>query len=92
MVLQHLGKLDESKWDTQVAYTTDNWHVSAFTSIARNWTSQSYNATTLGKQAARDSVGYALRAYWIPDETGTVIPEISAGYDTTQYDGITSGH
>ena len=76
------------KWDSQIAYTADRWHVSAFTSIARNWTSQSYNATTLGKQAARDSVGYALRGYWIPEETGTVIPEISAGYDTKSFGGV----
>ena len=41
----------------------------------------------MGKQAARDSVGYALRAYWIPDETGTIIPEISAGYDISVVEG-----
>ena len=29
----HLGKLDESKWDTQIAYTTDKWHVSALSLI-----------------------------------------------------------
>ena len=77
------------KWDTQVAYTADKWHVSGFLSKARNWTSHSYNATEMGKEEARDSVGYALRAYWMPDEYGTNIPEVSLGYDTRNYSGRT---
>ena len=71
------------KWDTQVAYTTDRWHISATLSDAQNWTSQSYNATTLGKAIGTggDSTGYAFRGYWMPEETGTSVPEISVGYD-----------
>ena len=76
------------KWDTQVAYTTDKWHVSGTLSNARNWTSHSYNATTMGAQAGRDSVGVALRSYWMPDESGTIVPEISFGYDTKSYGGV----
>ena len=76
------------KWDTQLAYTTDRWHISGTLSNARNWTSHSYNATTMGAQAARDSIGTALRAYWIPEESGTIVPEISFGYDTKSYGGV----
>ena len=79
---------NQVKWDTQVAYTTDNWHVSGTLSNARNWTSHSYNATTMGAQSARDSIGTALRGYWIPDETGTIVPEVSLGYDTKSYGGV----
>ncbi len=79
---------NQVKWDTQVAYTTDNWHVSGTLSNARNWTSHSYNATTKGAQSARDSIGTALRGYWMPDETGTIIPEVSLGYDTKSYGGV----
>ena len=79
-----------SKWDTQVAYTTDRWHVSATLSDAQNWTSQAYNATTLGKQAAEDSTGYALRAYWMPEESGSAIPEITVGYDAKSFEGVTT--
>ena len=79
---------NQVKWDTQVAYTTDNWHVSGTLSNARNWSSHSYNATTMGAQQARDSIGTALRGYWIPDETGTIIPEVSLGYDTKSYGGV----
>ena len=79
---------NQVKWDTQVAYTTDNWHVSGTLSNARNWTSHSYNATTMGAQSARDSIGTALRGYWMPDETGTMVPEVSLGYDTKSYGGV----
>ena len=79
---------NQVKWDTQVAYTTDNWHVSGTLSNARNWSSHSYNATTMGAQRARDSIGTALRGYWIPDETGTIVPEVSLGYDTKSYGGV----
>ena len=58
-------------------------------SKARNWTSHSYNATELGAQSARDSLGYALRAYWMPEEYGTNIPEVSLGFDTKHYSGRT---
>ena len=86
----HLGKLDESKWDTQVAYTTDNWHVSATLSNQQQWNGQAYNATKLADAisdgAGEDATGYALRAYWKPDETGTATPEISVGYDIRSAD------
>ncbi len=85
------GTTDQNKWDTQIAYTTDRWHISATLSDAQNWSSQSYNATS--KAAAMgtsgDTTGYALRAYWIPEESGTAVPEISVGYDTRSLDNAT---
>ena len=80
-----------SKWDTQVAYTTDRWHVSATLSDAQNWTSQQYNATAFGEDTASDSTGYALRAYWRPEASGTAVPEISVGYDTKSFEGGSTG-
>ena len=85
------GTTDQNKWDTQIAYTTDRWHISATLSDAQNWSSQSYNATS--KAAAMgtsgDTTGYALRAYWTPEESGTAVPEISVGYDTRSLDNAT---
>ena len=92
-----LGNSSIRKWDTQVAYTTDNWHISATLSDAQNWTSQSYNATKLGDIIGEgtgddgDSTGYAFRAYWMPEESGTAVPEISVGYDTKSADTPNSG-
>ena len=79
------------KWDTQVAYTKDRWHVSGTYSKARNWTSHSYNATTLAAEGAPHSAGIALRAYWMPEEYGTQIPDVSIGYDTKDYGGMATG-
>ena len=84
-----LGKNDQNKWDTQIAYTTDNWHISATLSDAQGWTSHSYNATAKGYAMSGDgddTTGYALRAYWRPDNAGTSTPEVSVGYDTKSLD------
>ena len=86
-----LGKNDKNKWDTQVAYTSDRWHVSATLSKAQNWSSQQYNATALGEDTAPDHTGIAYRAYWRPEESGTAVPEVSVGYDTLSTDGLATG-
>ncbi len=86
-----MGVNSVSKWDTQVAYTTDKWHLSATLSNAQNWTSQQYNATAFGEDTASDSTGYALRAYWMPEESGTAVPEITVGYDTKSFEDGASG-
>ena len=36
-------------------------------------------------------MGYAARAYWMPEETGTAVPEISVGYDTKVWDDAAAG-
>ena len=89
-----LGKNSIRKWDTQVAYTTDRYHVSATLSDGQNWTSQSYNATELAAAMAGtdgDTTGYALRAYWRPENSGTATPEVSVGYDIKSADTPAEG-
>ncbi len=90
----HLGKTDDNKWDTQVAYTTDRWHVSATLSNQQGWGSQGYNATSkadgLADANGEDATGYAFRAYWKPVESGTATPEISVGYDIRSADDAVS--
>ena len=85
-----LGKTDINKWDTQVAYTTDSWHVSATLSNQQGWTSHGYNATSKAKGIAdgtgEDATGYAFRGYWKPDNSGSATPEISVGYDIRSAD------
>ena len=80
-----------SKWDTQFAFTQPRYHLSLTFSNAQNWTSQLYNATALGENTAEDSMGYAARAYWMPEETGTAVPEISVGYDGKVWDDAAVG-
>ena len=81
-----------SKWDTQIAYTQDRYHLSLTYSDAQLWESQSYNATKLGKTVATDSTGVALRAYWMPEESGTAVPEISVGYDVKNFEDVSGAN
>ena len=88
-----LGEAGKNKWDTQIAYTQPQYHVSVTLSDAQNWTSQSYNATSFGAamKGDGDTTGYAFRAYWRPLETGTVTPEVSVGYDIKSADTPNAG-
>ena len=92
-----LGKASVRKWDTQIAFTKPQYHVSLTLSDAQNWTSQAYNATKAGDVLgdgtadSGDSTGYALRAYWRPLDSGTATPEISVGYDTKKADTPDAG-
>ena len=85
---------DQSKINTQVAYTKDNYHLSATYSIQNGWNSWSYystktladNAGTVGwgSNSTLDTVhadAVALRGWWRPEDAGTAIPSISVGFD-----------
>ena len=89
---------DQNKLNTQVAYTTDNYHLSATYSMQNGWNSWSYYSTKkLAAQAGQvgwgtsstletvESDSVALRGWWRPDETGTAVPSISVGYDTISF-------
>ena len=86
---------DLNKINTQVAYTGDNYHLSATYSRQKGWNSWSYYSTKdlaagVGQKNA-NADGVALRAWWRPDETGTATPSISVGYDTISITGATNG-
>ena len=84
---------DEHKWDTMIAYTQDQYHVSLSLSQQHNdWNSFSYYATDAAVEVEDDSnaTAYAARAYWRPQESGTATPEISVGYDVISLEGQTN--
>ena len=64
---------DQNKINTQVAFTKDNYHLSATYSIQQGWNSWSYystsdlNAGTSATTASAD--GIALRGWWRPDDS-----------------------
>ena len=87
---------DMNKVNLQGAYTGDNYHVSAtFTTQQNGFTSgYPYFSTKAAKQSDTDTDGWALRAWWRPDEEGTAVPSVSVGYDTVSYtttDGFRDG-
>ena len=73
----------KTNWSTQVAYTTDRYHVSALVALKYNDWEDSYYSTIAGKARTDGSTNYGLRAYWRPEDSGTAVPEVSVGYDTS---------
>jgi len=88
---------DQNKINTQVAYTTDNYHLSATYTMQQGWNSWSYYSTADLNASSGDVTttldGVALRGWWRPDETGTATPSISVGYDVVSIEGtnVTDG-
>ncbi len=82
---------NESKtsWASQIGYTKPNYSASVILNMKYNGWTDSYYTTPLGK--ARDnnanSTNIGLRGWWRPDDTGTAVPSISLGYDTSEVDG-----
>ena len=79
----------ESSWATQVGYTKPNYSVSAIVNNKYNgWKDTSYFTSDDGALRPGDghSTNIGYRAWWRPDETGTPVPAISLGYDTTSLD------
>ena len=78
---------EESKhsWATQVGYTKPNYAVSAILNLKYNGWTDEYFSTANGyaRPFRSDSTNIGLRAWLRPDESGTAIPSISIGYDTS---------
>ena len=86
-----LTKDDVSKLNIMGAYTQDNYHVSAtFTSQRNGFGAYDYYATHDLQDQTEDLDGWALRAWWRPDETGTAVPSVSVGYDTISFSDVTA--
>ncbi len=80
-----LTDADVNKLNIMAAYTRDNWHLSGtYTKQHGNFGAFHYYSTDTIDGTA-DTTGYALRAWWRPDETGTAVPSISFGYDTMDF-------
>ena len=82
---------DTSKVNTMVAYTADQYHASVtYSKQSGGWNAWSYYATTdTASSAGENSDAVAFRAWWRPEETGTVVPSISVGYDVINFEGHT---
>ena len=76
-----------------VAYTQDNYHISAtYTSQNNGWDAWHYFSTDSIDGGTTDTDGWALRAWWRPDDVGTIVPSVSAGYDTMTMTGQSAGY
>ena len=75
-----------TSWATQVGYTQPDFSVSAIANIKSNDWTDSYYMSLAGRERTfgdGSSTNIGLRAWWRPEETGTAVPSISLGYDSS---------
>ena len=91
-----LTEEDSNKVNLQAAYTKDNYHLSATYTTqsggALDWDEWHYYSTQNLDQTFDEADGFALRGWWRPDETGTVVPSVSIGYDTMTFSNPGNGY
>ena len=76
---------DTNKMNIQAAYTADNYHLSATYTTQHGKFNAFHYFSTDAIDASTDKTGYALRAWFRPDETGTAVPSVSVGFDTVDF-------
>ena len=86
---------DESKtsWATQFGYTKPQYSVSAIVNFKYNGWTDSYYHTNKGndKLGDGDFTAIGLRGWWRPEDSGTAVPAVSVGFDTTDYSNANKG-
>ena len=84
-----LTNQSRTSWATQAGYTTDQWAVSAILNQKYNGWGDGYyeSAGHTPSTGVTNFSAVGLRSWWRPLETGTAIPSISLGFDTTNHDG-----
>jgi len=84
-----LTNQSRTSWATQAGYTTDQWSISAIANQKYNgWGDDYYHSKNHGPASGGSNYSaVGLRSWWRPLETGTAMPSISLGFDTTNYDG-----
>ena len=74
----------QHSWATQVGYTTDQYSASVILNNKYNGWEDGYFSTQTGAgRVSGDSTNIGFRAWLRPDESGSAIPSISVGYDTS---------
>ena len=77
-----------TSWATQIGLTKDQYAISAIVNQkSAGWTDSYFSTAAGDDRNSDDSTNIGLRAWWRPSETGTAVPEVSFGYDTSTLDG-----
>ena len=78
----------QTSWATQIGLTKDQYAISAIVNQkSAGWTDSYFSTAAGDDRNSDDSTNIGLRAWWRPSETGTAVPEVSFGYDTSTLDG-----
>ena len=84
-----------SSWATQVGYTKSSYAVSAILNNKYNgWLDSSYFTSDDGAARPNDgsSTNIGYRAWWRPEQTGTPVPSITVGFDTSTTNADADDH
>ena len=87
-----LTRETKSSWATQIGYTKPTYSASIMVNKKYQGWTDTYYSTTLGggrgtTAAPLDSTNIGLRGWWRPEDSGSAVPSISLGYDTSSVDG-----
>ncbi|MDC3180268.1 porin [bacterium] len=76
-----------TSWANQVGYTNNQWSASVIVNSKYNsWHDEYYHSTQDAPASDGENfTAVGVRTWWRPLETGTMVPSISLGYDTTGY-------
>ena len=76
-----------TSWATQAGYTTNQWSISAILNNKYNgWGDSYYHSGNHSPASGGDNLAaVGLRSWWRPTDTGTIVPSISLGYDTSSH-------
>ena len=79
----------DTSWATQIGITKPTYSASVIVNMKYNGWSDSYYTTPLGKARPNnaDSTNIGLRGWWRPEDSGTSVPSVSVGYDTSSIEG-----
>ena len=81
-------KESPTSWATQLGYTTNQWSISGIVNNKyHGWNDEYYHSTGHDPAAGanKNKTALGLRTWWRPLETGTLIPSVSLGFDTTNH-------
>ena len=89
-----------TSWATQIGYTKPNYSASVILNLKYNgWYDGYYSTangqlrpTSAGASTGGDSSNIGFRYWWRPDDSGTAVPSVSLGYDTSETDASTNSN
>jgi len=84
------GEDSQKNFLTKLEYGSSRWQVSAAAAVKESGGYDGHFHSDLAKDYTTDTTAIGLRAYWIPENVGSV-PEIQVGYDFANIDDPAAG-
>jgi len=82
-----MTKAGQDMYGGQVSYAGDQYAISLTTATVESAT----KTTTATNEYLSDTQFYAVNAYWVPEEAGTIVPSISVGFENGNVKAVEAG-